>query len=123
MKRYSVEPWSDLVRSVMAEAGAWIACRIGYIEIVRALAIKHGAGRAIDRFAAEWKSMTIVEVDRRLVESAAVIAVEERLRTLDSLHLAAALLWHRSDLVLATWDRRLWEAARRRGFDVLPARI
>ena len=50
-----------------------------------------------------------------------MLAVERELRSLDALHLAAALLLPRNDLVLATWDRRLHAAARAEGLAVLPA--
>jgi predicted nucleic acid-binding protein len=42
------------------------------------------------------------------------------LRSLDALHLAAALLLPRDDLLLATWDRRLHAAARAEGLELVP---
>jgi predicted nucleic acid-binding protein len=45
------------------------------------------------------------------------------LRSLDSLHLAAALLADPGDLTLATWDRRLWTAAHRLGLSLVPKRL
>jgi predicted nucleic acid-binding protein len=53
---------------------------------------------------------------------AADLALEDGLRALDSVHLASALTAG-SDATLATWDERLWAAARRRGFELLPERL
>jgi len=56
----------------------------------------------------------VVEVDQELVEHAAQLAVEEDLRSLDALHLAAALLLPTEELVPVTWDRRPHAAAQAR---------
>jgi uncharacterized protein len=41
-------------------------------------------------------------------------------RSLDALHLAAALVLPEEDLVFAVWDRRLHAAARAEGLQTLP---
>lgn len=103
----------------MHEAEGWFICRTGYVESVRAIGV--AAGRSSTRFLREeWASFTVIEVDQALVESAAVLALENDLRSLDSLHLAAALVLPADDLVFATWDRRLHAAARGRDLAVLP---
>lgn len=56
-----------------------------------------------------------------MVESASELATAEDLRTLDSLHLAAAELVPGRDRILATWDQRLWRAGDRKGIRMLPA--
>ena len=93
--------------------------RAGFVETVRAVGLAAGpsaTGSAKD----EWPAFGVVEVDQRLVEHAAVLALERNLRSLDSLHLAAALLLSGGDLVLATWDRCLHMAARAEGLQLLP---
>ena len=65
----------------------------------------------------------MIEVDQRLVEEAAELAVERELRSLDALHLAAALMLPREDLFLATWDRRLHAAAGVEGLALIPERL
>jgi predicted nucleic acid-binding protein len=45
------------------------------------------------------------------------------LRSLDALHLAAALTLATSELTFATWDARLHRAAREHGLRTLPAKL
>lgn len=120
MKRYVAEPGSREVRSAMAEADDWSTCRIAFVETLRAIALAAGpTAPPVDRFREEWSSVNVIEVDAALVERAAELAVEGPLRSLDALHLAAALAVAGEDLVLATWDRRLAAAARGSGIAVL----
>ncbi len=62
----------------------------------------------------------VIEVDHRLADEAADLALSYDLRTLDALHLAAAMLLPPADLVVATWDLRLHAAALAVGRRVLP---
>jgi predicted nucleic acid-binding protein len=103
----------------MAEASDWFACRIGFVEVSRAIALTAGQA-AVRSFTGEWPSFTVIEVDQDLVEQASQLAADHQLRSLDALHLAAALLLSSGELVLATWDRRLHRAARAAGLQVLP---
>ena len=68
----------------------------------------------------EWASFAVVEVDQDLVERAAQLALADDLRSLDALHLAAALLLPAEQPVIATWDRRQFAAARSHRVNVLP---
>jgi predicted nucleic acid-binding protein len=106
----------------MQTAEAWFSCRVAFVETYRAIATAAGAATA-QRLVSEWSAFGIVEVDQRLVERAAQLTVATELRSLDAIHLAAALLLPRDDLVLATWDRRLHSAARAEGVDALPERL
>jgi predicted nucleic acid-binding protein len=103
----------------MDRAEGWFMCRIGFVETVRAvgLVVGHTAARAVER---EWPAFAIVEVDQRLVRDAAELAIERRLRSLDALHLAAALALPQDELLLATWDRRLHSAGTSEGIRLLP---
>ncbi len=65
----------------------------------------------------------LVEVDQRLVEDAAELAIDSGLRSLDALHLAAALVLPQDDLHFATWDRRLHTAAMTKGLQPSPIRL
>ena len=62
----------------------------------------------------------VVEIGGRLAEDAAELAIERELRSLDALHLAAALTIPDDGLVLATWDRRLHAAAGAEGLRLIP---
>jgi predicted nucleic acid-binding protein len=119
VKRYVAESGSAVIRRAMQDADAWFMCRIGFVETVRAVALSAG-GSATRSVRSEWPAFGIVEVDQALVEHAAALAGDHGLRSLDSLHLAAALLLRSNDLVLATWDRRLRAAAQAEGLQVLP---
>ncbi len=116
------EPGSDLVRTAMQGADAWCICRIGFVETVRAVgrAAGHSATRAVSE---EWPSFGVVEVDQELVERAARLALDDELRSLDALHLAAALLLPSEGMLLATWDRCLHAATQSHRLSVLPASL
>lgn len=103
----------------MDRADGWFMCRAGYVETVRAVGLS--AGRAAARTVGEeWSAFSVIEVDQRLVEDAAELAVDRELRSLDALHLAAALMLPRDELLFVTWDRRLHTAAGVEGLRLLP---
>ena len=103
----------------MDRATGWSICRIGFVETVRAVALVAGPAR-MKAAKDEWPSFDVIEIDQPLVEHAATLAVEHELRSLDSLHLAAALVLPREDLVFASWDRRLNPVASAEGLQLLP---
>ncbi|MQA74397.1 MAG: PIN domain-containing protein [Solirubrobacterales bacterium] len=119
VKRYVAEPGSERVREAMGRADSWYICRLGFVETMRAVGIAAGAGatRVVQE---EWPAFGVVEIDQPLVEHAAALALERDLRSIDSLHLAAALLLSGEDLTFASWDRRLHAAARAEGLELLP---
>lgn len=122
VKRYVAEPGSELVRDAMDRADGWFACRACYVETIRAVGLAAG-GKALESVRREWPSLAVVEIDQSLVEHAAELALDLDLRSLDALHLAAALVLPNDELVFATWDRRLHTAARTSGLQVTPARL
>jgi uncharacterized protein len=122
VKRYVAEPGSDAVRSAMQTAGGWFMCRVGFVETARAVGLVAGEP-AVRRFAQEWPAFGVVEIDQDLAERAASLASAGALRSLDALHLASALLLPPTELQVATWDRRLSNAAREHGLRVLPERL
>jgi uncharacterized protein len=119
VKRYVAQPGSEVVRDAMADAHAWFMCRIGFVETYRALGIAAG-DRVAQRFATEWPAFGSIEVDAGLAEAAAGLAVQRGLRTLDALHLAAALVLPADRLLFAAWDERLRTAARASGLRLVP---
>jgi uncharacterized protein len=103
----------------MGRADGWFMCRIGFVETIRAVGLS--AGRAAARTVREeWAAFGVIEVDQRLVENASELALDHELRSLDALHLAAALMLSQDDLLLATWDRRLHTAASAEGLALIP---
>jgi predicted nucleic acid-binding protein len=103
----------------MEQAEGWYICRVGFVETVRAVGLAAGP-RATRAVKDEWPAFGIVEVDQPLVEHAAALALDQELRSLDSLHLAAALVLPGDDVVFATWDRGLHTAAGAQGLQLLP---
>ncbi len=103
----------------MDHADGWFMCRAGFVETVRAVGLTAGPA-ATGPVREEWPVFGLIEVDQRLVEDAAELAIVSGLRSLDALHLAAALVLPRDDLRLATWDRRLHMAASAKGLRPIP---
>lgn len=116
------ESGSDAVRDAMDRADGWFMCRVGFVETVRAVGLSAGQAAA-KTVRDEWPAFGVIEVDQRLVEDAAKLAIDCGLRSLDALHLAAALMLPREDLFLATWDRRLHAAGRAEGLALIPGRL
>jgi predicted nucleic acid-binding protein len=106
----------------MEAADDWYICRVGFVETVRAVGLS-AEGRATKSVKDEWPAFGVVEIDQSLVEHAAELALAHELRSLDSLHLAAALVLPSEELVFATWDGRLHSAAAAEGLELLPATL
>jgi uncharacterized protein len=103
----------------MDRADGWFMCRVGFVETVRAVGLSAGKA-AVKIVREEWPTFGVIEVDQRLVEEAAELAINRELRSLDALHLAAGLVLPRDDLLFATWDRRLHTAAGAEGLALIP---
>lgn len=103
----------------MDGADGWFICRVGFVEVSRAVGLAAGAS-AVRAFRDEWPAFGIFEVDQDLVEHASTLAIKRELRSLDALHLAAALVLPREELMIATWNKRLHAAARAERLDLLP---
>lgn len=119
VKRYVAEEGSDLLESAMDRADALAICRIGFVETARAIGLA-GDEQDVKKFEAEWEWFDVIDVDQALAERAAALALSHGLRTLDALHLAAALELESGDVTFVTWDRRLHQAACAEGLTVLP---
>ncbi|HXR31139.1 MAG TPA: type II toxin-antitoxin system VapC family toxin [Solirubrobacterales bacterium] len=122
VKRYVREVGSDLVAEAMRSSSTFKMCRVGYVETERAVA-RGGGPEDVERMRSEWPSVDFVELDEGLAEHAAALAVHHRLRTLDALHLAAALTLADDDPTFLTWDTQLHRAAREQGLRTLPVRL
>jgi predicted nucleic acid-binding protein len=103
----------------MGDDDRWFIARVGYVETLRML-LGARLGTQVRAFRADWPRFGVIELDAGLSEEAAKLAAENRLRSLDAIHLAAALSLPTPDLVLTTWDRRLHAAAATRGLAVIP---
>lgn len=101
-----------------AELGSALArgSRGGLLSETKALEARHSLEVA-------WPTWVHIGVNEDLVAQAEVLAWKHGLRGYDAVHLASALTWQERlehPVVLATFDRELWEAARQAGLPVWP---
>ena len=96
---------------------------IGYLEVRGAIArrLTSAAARiARAKLDDDWGEVESIVVDDGLIARAADVIDRYRLRSLDSLHLAAALELDVRELVVASWDADLARAARAEGLLTAP---
>jgi predicted nucleic acid-binding protein len=122
VKRYVDEVGSDTIVAEMNRADSCSICRVGYVETVRAVA-RGGELQDVERAERDWLSLRVIEVDPEVTEQAASLSVKTGLRTLDALHLAAALTLPVEHITFATWDVRLHRVARELGLRMLPTTL
>ena len=96
-------------------------------KAVRAKLLDEGEARAAQRaFATEWPDIARIPVTEAVMSRAETLAWEYGLRGYDAVQLASAVLFQESlgaAVRLATFDRQLWDAARRAGFEPWPDKL
>lgn len=134
VKRYIVERGSRETIALTADSEMTATSIVSRAEVAAALAKAVRVGLVNDevarnaqrRFAADWPDFVRVAVTESLVERADGLAWEHGLRGYDAVQLASALTWQESvgeEIVLATFDRQLWEAAKRSGLKAWPEQL
>jgi hypothetical protein len=81
------------------------------------------AGAALGAFTAQWNDVVRLQLTETVATRAAGLAWEHGMRGYDTLHLAVALFWQETlgqPVILATFDRGLWEKATQAGLAVWP---
>lgn len=120
LKLYIDEPDSDHCEVLLNADPDWVTGRHTLVEARRNLRRLLGLGDdyidALAQFTDDWQRCRVVELDADLCLSAAQMAERTGARTLDALHLAAAVATQTPTIV--TYDRRLAQAARDEGLDV-----
>ncbi|MHA6628319.1 type II toxin-antitoxin system VapC family toxin [Pseudonocardia sichuanensis] len=124
---------SALVKLVVEEpeSGAldeWLSAQRS-VQLASSIIARTEVVRAVARYGEKWvtaafellTTVTIVELDRSLTDEAAVLGVPG-LRTLDALHLAAALRIGPAITAFIAYDHRLADAARAHGLPVVTPR-
>lgn len=119
LRRYLRESVDAAVPPEFGDVDRPTSCRIVQVEVLRRLghlssAVERSLGQALFRF--EFDHCEVVEIDDALCTSAGDIAARHSMRSLDALHLAAALRADCSEFV--TGDRRQAVAARSLGMAV-----
>lgn len=131
VKRYVMEAGSNEVIGLTSAAVAVATALVSRAEVAAAFAraVRRGvldevSGRRAQRsFAREWPDFARIAVTEALAARAEVLAWEFGLRGYDAIQLAAALTWRESvgrDVVLATFDRQLWQAGPQVGLGIWP---
>lgn len=123
LKRYIRETDSEDCERILLADPLWLTARHTSIEVQRNLA-RLLKGRALDAslaaFSRDWDRSHIIELDAMTCQRASEVALLTGARTLDSLHLGAALRLG-ATISFLTYDQRQALAARQLGFMVLGA--
>jgi predicted nucleic acid-binding protein len=121
LKRYIVEPDSDVAERYLLSDQVWITARHTWVEVRRNLARLLSGGDLLEAqrfFTSDFRRTHVVELDEATCSLAAQIAEVSLVRSLDALHLAA-LRRVGQDVPLLSFDIRQAQAARALGFTVL----
>jgi predicted nucleic acid-binding protein len=131
VKLYIQEQGSEHVATWVHDADPVVTSLISKAEAAAAFAraVRQGILRqeealsALEELRAEWQHFVRVSITEGVVANADMLAWKYQLRGYDAVHLASALHWRDAigeDVTLATYDRELWDAARRVNLGVLP---
>jgi hypothetical protein len=131
VKRYVSEVGSHDVIALTTSAAANGSSALSRVEVAAAFARAARLGaldlrtaqQAQRRFTREWPDFVRVPVTDALLGRAEKLAWDQNLRGYDAVQLASALWWQDSlghEVVLATYDRQLWEAASSVGLSAWP---
>lgn len=123
VKRHVREEHSDLVVRLMDADRTWSACALALVEAhvtlcarFSAPALLEDARRALE---IDWQRFIVVAMNDAVLSRAVEISCQVGIRTLDSIHLAAAQRLP-AGLTFVTFDGRQARAARELGFAVAP---
>ena len=122
VKRYVAERASKEVAALIRQAPLVATSLVSRAEVAAAFArsariglLTAAAGRKAQwTFATEWPDVAKVPVTESLVARAETLAWDYGLRGYDAVQLASALTWQEAvgePVLLATFNRQLWDAA------------
>ena len=134
VKLFVTEEGSEATRHILREAWSIGTGLLTRAELGAALArgVRRGliseaeAQEARQQLEVAWPTWVHIAAGETLVSRAESLAWEHDLRGYDAIHLASALTWHEHigyQVVLATFDRELWEAAQQVGLEAWPERL
>lgn len=129
MKRFVEEDGADIVQTLWESDEALVTSWVSFVETSAAIGAARRSRRLSRRAAtaaaraleSDWECVFPIAVVDRLAVSAGAHAVRHRLRSLDAIHLASALLLRSVEPLIVTFDARLAEAARLEGLVVAGA--
>ena len=111
-----IEDETAALEADAAQRAGLLTSRLGITEVRRA-ARRAGGRRLIQQVENVLEALVVLEMTPAMFDRAADL-VPSTLRTLDALHLAAALEADLPSLDFVTYDARLADAARRHGLSV-----
>jgi predicted nucleic acid-binding protein len=134
VKEYVVEPGSVDVQTAVEQSIAIGTTAVSRAEVVAALCraarmkiiARAECEAAIHSFGRRWRDLIRTRVTDRLVRHASELACTHGLRGYDSLQLASGIAWQQAlgqKVTFATFDARLWQAARNSGLLVFPGSL
>jgi predicted nucleic acid-binding protein len=134
VKRYFLERGSRETIALAADSDMIATSIITRAEVAaafakatrRRLVTLDRARRAQRSFVADWPDFVRVPLTEGLAERAETLAWDHGLRGYDAVQLASALTWQESvgtEILLATFDRQLWEAAPKAGVQAWPDKL
>ncbi len=119
VKLVVAEPETPALRRFLLGESARVSCALARTEVLRAVqplgAIAIGKARRLLR------GIDLIRIDDALLDSAGLLE-PSTLRSLDAVHLAAALLVAPALHAVVTYDRRMAEAASRLGLAICAPR-
>ena len=110
------EPESSALRAYLLARPEQASCALARVEVIRAVA--PSGSDAVTRAADVLDRLHLLDLSDPLLRAAAVIGPAV-LRSLDAIHLAAAVELGATLTEFVTYDSRLASAARSRGFTVV----
>jgi predicted nucleic acid-binding protein len=122
LKIYIEEPDSQAAVSVAQESDPLVLSQLSVLELVRSVSVHlKGDDRDVTRliFESDLETMAVIRIDDRIWNSATDIAFRTGAKSLDSLHIAAALSLSDPELTFVTSDRKQARAAVDSGLQVL----
>jgi predicted nucleic acid-binding protein len=134
VKRYVAEVGSASVERLVGQAEVAGTAVITRAEVAAALAKavrigllgKEEASLALRVFNGEWENFVRIQMTEVVISRAAILAWDYGLRGYDAVHLASALFWQDmlgESIVVASFDRELWEATRLAGLTSWPEKL
>ncbi len=120
VKLVIAEPETAALEADAARRAGLLTSRLGLTEVRRA-ARRVGSRRLVQQVEDVLEALVVLEMTTSMFDRAADL-VPTALRTLDALHVAAALELDLPSTDFITYDARLAEAARRHGLSVVVPR-
>ena len=125
LKLYLDEADADFTRDLLSRDPAWVTVCVAAVQVRRNFArllTGDDLAHARAEFAKDWSQVLSLTVDDVTCDRAAVLAEATGVRSLDAVHLEAAERTGAGlGVPIATFDRRLADAARSLGWSVLGA--